>query len=108
MVQAALHLMLHIALPAAAARLFFPGRWKHAWLIMVLAMVIDADHLLADPVYDPNRCSIGFHPLHSFPAAAVYALMLFVPALRIVSSGLLIHLLVDATDCLRIAAGAVG
>jgi len=108
MVQATLHLMLHIVLPAAAARLFFPGRWKHAWLIMVLAMVIDLDHLLADPVYDPNRCSIGFHPLHTFPAAAIYALMLLVPALRIVSAGLLIHLGVDATDCFRIGAGTVG
>ncbi len=108
MVQAAIHLMLHIALPAAAALLLFPERWKRAWLIMVLAMVIDADHLLADPVYDPNRCSIGFHPLHTFPAAAVYALMLLLPALRIVSAGLLIHLGVDAADCLRIGAGAVG
>lgn len=98
--------MLHIAVPAAAARLFFTDRWKRAWIIMVLAMVIDLDHLLADPVYDANRCSLGFHPLHTLPAGAAYTLMLFVPAWRIFSAGLLIHLGVDASDCIRLGMGA--
>jgi hypothetical protein len=102
MVYTALHLIAHLALPAAAALLFFRDRWKHAWMVMVLAMIIDADHLLADPIYDPNRCSIGFHPLHTLPAAAVYALALMLPAVRIFAAGLLIHLGVDAADCLRI------
>ena len=107
MIHATIHLMLHIAVPAGAARLLFRRDWKQAWLIMVLAMVIDLDHLLADPVYDPNRCSIGFHPLHTLPAAAVYLLLLFVPAFRIFSTGLLIHLGVDASDCLRPGMGAI-
>ena len=108
MVYAALHLIAHIAVPAAVALLFFRDRWKQAWLIMVLAMVIDVDHLLADPVYDPNRCSLGFHPLHSLPAAAGYGLLLAWPAARILAAGLLIHLGVDATDCLRLGAGGLG
>ena len=108
MIQTTLHLLLHLALPAGAARLFFPERWKRAWLVMVLATAIYLDHLLADPVFDPNRCSLGFHPLHSLPAAAVYALMLLLPMLRMLAAGLLIHLGVDATDCLRICTLALG
>jgi hypothetical protein len=104
MLQAFLHLILHILVPAAAARFFWSERWKSPWLLMVLAMIIDADHLLADPVYDPYRCSLGFHPLHSWPAAAGYGLLLLVPAARIAATGLLIHLGVDGVDCLRIAA----
>ncbi len=64
-------------------------------------MVVDLDHLLANPVYDPNRCSIGFHPLHSYIAIFVYALMLTVPKLRIAAVGLLIHMVVDLGDCLK-------
>ena len=44
-------------------------------------MLVDLDHLLADPIYDPERCSIGFHPLHSIPAIVVYALMFALPLL---------------------------
>ncbi len=68
---------------------------------MALTMVVDFDHLLANPVYDPNRCSIGFHPLHSYIAIFVYALMITVPKLRIAAVGLLIHMTVDLGDCLQ-------
>ncbi len=47
---------------------------------MLATMLIDLDHLLADPVYDPARCSIGFHPLHSWWAAAIYLAMAAVPS----------------------------
>ncbi len=62
-------------------------------------MVIDLDHLLADPIYDPNRCSIGFHPLHSYPAAVIYVLMMFSARTRVIGAGLLIHLGLDLIDC---------
>ena len=104
MMHAAFHLIVHLALPAAAAFLFFRDRWKSAWIVMVLATVIDADHLLADPVYDPHRCSLGFHPLHTLPAAVFYGLLLLIPAARIFATGLLLHLGADAVDCLRLAA----
>ena len=53
---------------------FFPHPWKMVWLIMMLTMLVDLDHLLANPIYDPNRCSIGFHPLHSYLAIAAILL----------------------------------
>jgi len=39
-------------------------------------MLVDLDHLLATPVPDPTRCSIGFHPLHDFIPIGFYGLML--------------------------------
>ena len=99
--MAAIHIFLHIAIPAAVARLAYTDRWIKVWLVMMSAMLIDLDHLIASPIYDPNRCSIGFHPLHSIPAILVYALCLSVPRLRLIAIGLLIHIGVDASDCLR-------
>lgn len=66
---------------------------------MVITMLVDLDHLLATPLFDPNRCSIGFHPLHSYYAIVVYAVMALVPKTRLVGIGLLIHMLLDGTDC---------
>ena len=103
MLHSSIHLLLHALLPAGIALLFFRKRWKSAWLIMVLTMVVDADHLLAAPIYDPNRCSIGFHPLHSMPAILAYALLFVFPKLRILSAGLLIHMGIDLLDCAYLA-----
>ena len=67
---------------------------------MLATMLVDVDHLLADPVYDPQRCSIGFHPLHRAPAIAAYVGMSLLPATRLLGLGLVIHTSLDATDCL--------
>lgn len=70
---------------------------------MVATMAVDLDHLLANPVFDPDRCSLGFHPLHSLAAIGAYLLLAIVPTspwLRLVGIGLLIHMGVDGTDCL--------
>ncbi len=101
--RALVHLMLHIAVPALAARLFCRKDFLRAWGIMLATMLVDADHLFADPVFDPNRCSIGFHPFHSAAAVGMYALMTFVPLsknLRTAGLGLLIHMVLDGSDCL--------
>jgi len=66
---------------------------------MVLTMVVDLDHLLAEPIYDPNRCGVGFHPLHSYPAIAGYVLLTLSTRLRIIAVGLLLHMALDALDC---------
>ena len=66
---------------------------------MLLAMLIDFDHLLANPIFDANRCSIGFHPLHSYFAIGLYVLLLFNKKTRIIAIGLLLHILVDLIDC---------
>ncbi len=96
---AALHLLLHGLVPGAVAWLFFRERWRHAWLVMVATMLVDLDHLLADPIYDPQRCSIGFHPLHQAPAVAVYAALAVLRRTRLVGLGLLIHMGLDWIDC---------
>jgi len=98
--RSSLHLISHLLLPVVAARFLFRNQWKIAWLVMALTMVVDLDHLPANPVYDPNRCSIGFHPLHSYIAIVVYALMVAVPRLRIAAVGLLIHMAVDLGACI--------
>jgi hypothetical protein len=79
---------------------FFRKKWKKAWLIMIATMLVDLDHLLADPIFDPIRCSIGFHPLHSYYAIAIYFIMAFFPKVRIIAVGLLFHMLTDYLDCL--------
>jgi len=63
-------------------------------------MLIDVDHLLANPIFDPNRCSINFHPLHTYWALAIYVAMLFFRKTRIVGVGLVFHLITDFIDCL--------
>lgn len=65
-------------------------------------MLIDLDHLLANPIFQPNRCSIGYHPLHSYYAIIVYFLLLFYPkqTVKIIALGLLLHIFTDLLDCL--------
>jgi hypothetical protein len=61
------HSVLHVAfqflIPGLIAILFFKKRWRLSWLIMILTMAVDLDHLMANPVYDSNRCSINLHPI---------------------------------------------
>ncbi len=77
----------------------FRKRWKIAYLVMMLTMLVDLDHLLANPIYDAGRCSIGFHPLHGFIPIAVYASLCFHPKTRYVGIGLMIHMVLDSIDC---------
>ncbi len=67
---------------------------------MMAGMLIDLDHLLADPIYDAERCSIGFHPLHTPLPIALYTLLLFHPKTRAIGIGLILHILLDSLDCL--------
>ncbi len=67
---------------------------------MLATMLVDLDHLAADPIVDPDRCSIGFHLLQSWPAVAVYVATLFVPGVRLLGAGLVIHMGLDGLDCL--------
>jgi hypothetical protein len=63
-------------------------------------MAVDLDHLLASPIYDSHRCSIDFHPLHSYPAMLLYLILTAFPKSRIIGLGLLLHMGIDLTDCL--------
>lgn len=93
------HITLHFIVPALIAFLLYREIAMKAWLIMIATMVVDLDHLLAVPIYDPNRCSIGFHPLHSYVAIGIYFVLLFFPKLRIIAIGLIIHMALDFIDC---------
>lgn len=94
-----IHIVLHFAVPAAVAKTSFREIWLRAWIIMSVTILVDLDHLLATPLYDPNRCSIGTHPLHMEPLFLLYFLMLFIPRLGLVGLGLLIHMALDGLDC---------
>lgn len=67
---------------------------------MIATMLVDVDHLLADPIYSPNRCSINFHILHTYYAIGIYVILLYFKKFRIVAVGLLFHMLTDFIDCL--------
>jgi hypothetical protein len=97
--RSVVHLLLHFAVPVGIALLFFRSRWRMAALVMIATMLVDLDHLLANPLYDPNRCSIGFHPLHTWPAVAIYLILALPARTRLIGVGLLIHMALDALDC---------
>ena len=94
-----LHLVLHFVIPGIVTGLFYRKIWKVAYLVMIATMLVDIDHLFANPIYDPNRCSIGFHPLHQLWFIALYIALCFVPKTRLVGLGLSIHMALDAIDC---------
>ena len=100
MIRPITHILLHFLAPGSVAMIAFRGRWKSAWLIMALTIIVDLDHLLANPIYDPNRCSIGFHPLHSYPAIVIYLVLTTIPKTRLIGLGLLIHMALDGVDCI--------
>jgi hypothetical protein len=72
MLQPLTHYGIHFGLPLSIAVLFFKSNWKVAYIIMLCGLLIDLDHVLVNPVFDSDRCSINFHPLHSYYAIAVY------------------------------------
>jgi len=97
--------------------LFFRKDWRFAFIILIATMIVDLDHLLANPIYVPDRCSIGFHPLHTWQAMIVYfgffATRFFAPreqnfkkvrslvfVIHLTGLGLLIHMALDWIDCL--------
>ena len=94
-----IHIALHFAVPAVIVGIFFRKTWALAFFLMAATMLVDSDHLLAVPVYDQNRCSIGFHPLHELWFIALYVGLCFIPKTRIVGIGLCIHMLLDSIDC---------
>ncbi|KAA3625829.1 MAG: hypothetical protein DWQ02_20990 [Bacteroidetes bacterium] len=100
MLQTTIHYSLHLLVPGLIAWLFFRKNWKQVWLIFLATMLVDLDHLLADPIFDPNRNSINFHPLHTYWAIGIYFLMLIPSKTRIVAIGLLFHMLTDFQDSL--------
>ncbi|KAB1153443.1 hypothetical protein F7018_16550 [Tenacibaculum aiptasiae] len=99
--QTFIHYFLHFGFPFILAYVFFKKEWKKVSLILLATMLVDLDHLLATPIFAPNRCSINFHPLHTYYAMIIYVLLLFFKKpFNIIGIGLLLHMLTDYIDCL--------
>ena len=101
--RATFHILAHFLVPALVVLFLFKKQRFRAWLVLVSTMVVDLDHLLANPIYAPNRCSIGFHPLHTYPAIVAYILALVLPRVpkpvRLAALGLCLHMGLDQIDC---------
>lgn len=93
------HIALHFIVPAWIAVLFFRRNMLRAYALMMITMLVDLDHLLATPVYDPARCSIGFHPLHQPWFIALYLVLCWFPKTRLIGIGLVVHMALDSFDC---------
>ena len=132
--RAVIHMLLHVMVPVVVwifvwigfrlingPRIKIPKEsgWQswlsHPLVIMLMTMSVDIDHLLATPIYEANRCSILFHPLHTTWPMLAYGAMLIWPLLKSVSAytlsskdrvigwvgaGLVIHMSLDSLDCL--------
>ena len=102
LLQPILHYGGHWLVPFLIAQAIWPANWLRAGLVIASANLIDLDHLLADPIFNPDRCSTGFHLLHGWQAALGFAALLLVPRwwVRAFGIGTLWHLAVDYGDCL--------
>ena len=94
------HYGFHFLVPLAISILFYKKTWKLAYLIFIGTILIDLDHLLASPIFDASRCSINFHPLHSYYAIGVYTIMLIPKKTRILGIALILHMFADYLDCI--------
>lgn len=94
-----IHLALHVLVPLATAAIVWRKHFWKAFGVMLATMLVDLDHLLAQPIFDPCRCSIGFHPLHTWPAIVIYSLLTLHPRTRWIGVGLVIHMALDQIDC---------
>ncbi|MGB7785470.1 MAG: DUF6122 family protein [Salinimicrobium sp.] len=111
MLQTLVHYSLHLLFPALIAWWYDKKQWKRNYLILLATMLVDLDHLLANPVFHPNRCSIGFHVFHSeylIPLYFVGAFLLRKSWLKLVLIGLAFHMFTDLVDCLWMASECDG
>lgn len=114
-----IHLVLHVLLPLMAAVAISKALkelgCRFIFMLLMATMVVDIDHLLAEPIYAPGRCSIWFHPLHTLWPMVVYGLMMVWPFILKIAAkpiakvhqivgllglGLVVHMLLDWSDCL--------
>lgn len=103
MLRFSIHYGLHFLLPFALAFLFFKKDFFKVVTILILGIIIDIDHLLANPIFDSHRCSINFHPLHSYIAIILYLFLFGFKKTRIIGLALLLHILADTVDCMLLS-----
>ena len=94
------HYFLHLVFPALIAYFIAPRDWKRTYAILLATMLVDLDHVFANPLFDANRNSIGFHPMHTYPMIVVYVLgsLLLRGNFRLLSLGLFFHMVTDFQD----------
>ena len=95
-----IHYGFHFIVPIFIAYIFYKKQWKKVYFILIAGIIIDLDHILASPIFDPNRCSITFHPLHSYYAIGLYSILFFFKKTRVLGLALLLHILADTIDCI--------
>lgn len=101
--QTFVHYFLHFGFPFFIAYLFFKKDWKKVYLILLATMLVDLDHLFANPIFQDSRCSINFHLLHSYYAMVIYVLLLFLRRpFNVLGIGLLFHMITDFIDCIMV------
>ena len=93
------HLLLHFLVPGVIAGVFYRSQWRKAYIVMIATMLVDIDHLFSSPIFDPNRCSIGTHPLHDPFFLPLFLVLSMVPRSRFLGLGLIIHMFLDSLDC---------
>ena len=94
------HPISHVFVPTGIAyALKIEKGWESTALTYFATNLVDLDHLVANPVYDPKRCSINYHPLHSGNAIFGYSILALHPQTRDVGTGLLIHMGLDYINC---------
>ena len=94
-----LHLLLHFLIPGLVAVAAYRHRFWVAYAWLMAGMIIDLDHLWAEPIYDATRCSVGFHPLHTGLFILGYLMLMAHPKTRLLGIGLCIHIVLDSIDC---------
>ena len=99
MLRFCIHYGIHFLLPLAIAFWCYRPKFLNVYIIFLLAFCIDFDHLLATPIFNPNRCSINYHFLHSYYAIGIYVLLFIWEKTRLLSIGLLCHIIADTADC---------
>ena len=101
--QTLVHYSNHFLVIFFIAWVYSPAQFWKAYLILLFTMLVDIDHLWAIPVFDPNRCSLGFHTFHSETAIVTYVLGMFLfkhQWIKLFCIGLVFHMITDGIDCL--------
>ncbi|WP_235914939.1 DUF6122 family protein [Flagellimonas ochracea] len=94
------HYGIHFLVPIFIAFWFFKDKRISVIIILLAGILIDLDHFWANPIFDSGRCSIGYHPLHSYWAIAVYSVLPFFKQTRLIGLALILHIVADISDCL--------
>lgn len=99
MLRFCVHYGIHFIVPIIIGLCFYKKNRLRIIIILLAGILIDLDHLLADPIFAPDRCSINFHPLHTYWAVALYLILLIPNKTRVFGIALMIHILADTADC---------